>query len=1713
MKHKRLISIITLLCFAFTFIPAAAFAEDSIGLSSDIKSLTQSSSGLLDLEKQPPAELANVINPYGYKEDVAFAMSVSNELLYLGGEDGDKHTHVFNGNDFESLKSFVNAPNKGSGSYALPGGTWNWVQAVAFDSSTDSARDNQVLFVGVKDEGDQCAYAWVLNYDNGKNTIIGPTKIGKMSWIGNSYEMYTSTTLIEVAAGDFNGDGVDTLLVYVPLNLDNDTSDGCSLFELKYDGNSLTLGGKGNHLLMDTFVNDQASKKYKDQHAAGEDDRDKLAVSMQVADFNGDTIDDLAVLSYSHNRTRGGSKEYYSPELNICYGSSSVSDISKIKASATYKATGSDNGKHVFPLGACLAAGDYNGDGYDDLYVTGVKATYDGGIGIDENNWYLQSWNGKLSNGMTGGNYATTASNEWFRGGFYTDDTCYSKVMSAGVAISGHAAPEMLFICGALYDVTSGTPMKVAENGYFQSKDQGLNSVTCTNAYVQSVAVGNFDNNSADREQVVFVLGLKERGHDDYWFMSGCIGGSEFNDGTTADGSPSYGAAVKYYCTDMDDDASYIHTNKGDDIDEGLNCSLITLDYDKNDGMMAKYRGATFAYTDPQVRAVLQAAPYFGDISNGVLNSTGYTLTTNYVHEDIDGHSTDFSIGLQATGGFPVGVTDYKISAGYKHTWNRTVTESHETSYENMFYACGYDTVVVHRIPLIIYQYEVADSNGAFKDNDYINMQFSMPKEPVWEQMSIDKYNQFVQDYNAKMETGKDPDGNKIKYFPLVEISQENSNADWLEGNEGNPYAYNHTGWSNESIRAEQISKSAYSLGTSGGGVSESWSEGDSTNTEETHGCGFYVSGSIAFGVAKIGGGAEGNFDYTRNWGSAECNGSAVGYSCTVTDLDEEALLAGGMDEATLELYDFDWTFGSWSHDLGMRDEDGKVVYTPFLGYNVTNVSSPPRAPYDLKAEAAGSGGIRLTWKQPETPAGWPEVDGYSVYQITGSGVSKVKEMPGSASECIIDNLVEDTDYTFCIRSYHNNDNGTTSYSALSNEATAHTAIGNCRIVVEYDESNLTMTVDEQSVANDEELEVPRGTTISVHAEATTGSYLLFSMGFYPIDIFGAEMESVLSEDGKTVTTEYTVNRDIGILAYGAEKFDSMKVNFTESVTDMDALAGTVSASIGTFAISNGATVSDPVTFRAEAEAGYRFTGWDVTANGKTMHFTNDEITIPLIVNQVTVEATFESVETKHLVTVEQPSEGGQIVITDEDGNELQPVAGYENTYRVLHNTPVTVLAEPQIGYLLSAWTGAAANHDSEQVTITITEDTTIGAVFRAPVKYDVYYTTSDAYGNRVTTEPDIASGTSVAAGTPVTFTVQAADGYRISGWTVTRNGVETDYYAKAEHVTSGSATETIQSETSVEVTFVPMESYTISARQTGKGTVSILCGNSVLSSGDKVPYISDVTLLAKPAEGWKLTSISNWVELADGSYTLNLDDVEENHLIDVVFEQTSAPGENTGTGGSGDGYDYNTPAVIPSAEEDETSHEDCVCGHYTDLDEKAWYHGPCVYVINHKLMGGTGINEFSPHMNLSRAMMVQILYNLEGRPAVDMTSHFDDVRNGDWYAVAIAWATQNGVVNGVGSGKFAPDASITREQMAAMFRNYAAYKQKDVTANTDISGYADAGAVSRYAEESMKWAVAKGLLKGTSATTLEPLKTASRAEAAAILMRFVEGFMNEKTI
>lgn len=175
----------------------------------------------------------------------------------------------------------------------------------------------------------------------------------------------------------------------------------------------------------------------------------------------------------------------------------------------------------------------------------------------------------------------------------------------------------------------------------------------------------------------------------------------------------------------------------------------------------------------------------------------------------------------------------------------------------------------------------------------------------------------------------------------------------------------------------------------------------------------------------------------------------------------------------------------------------------------------------------------------------------------------------------------------------------------------------------------------------------------------------------------------------------------------------------------------------------------------------------------------------------------------------------------------------------------------------------------------------------------------------------------------------------------------------------------------------------------------------------------------------------------------------------------------------------------------------------YTDLDPDAWYREYVDYVIEHGYMNGISASAFSPNGLVSRAQMVQILYNMEGQPAVTADDAYADVAAGAWYADAVAWGTSNGIVNGYGNGSFGPEDSITREQMAAILYRYASHKGTDVSARGDLSGFADCGDVGSYALDAMQWTVAAGIISGTSGTTLSPKATALRTEVAAIITRY----------
>ena len=186
---------------------------------------------------------------------------------------------------------------------------------------------------------------------------------------------------------------------------------------------------------------------------------------------------------------------------------------------------------------------------------------------------------------------------------------------------------------------------------------------------------------------------------------------------------------------------------------------------------------------------------------------------------------------------------------------------------------------------------------------------------------------------------------------------------------------------------------------------------------------------------------------------------------------------------------------------------------------------------------------------------------------------------------------------------------------------------------------------------------------------------------------------------------------------------------------------------------------------------------------------------------------------------------------------------------------------------------------------------------------------------------------------------------------------------------------------------------------------------------------------------------------------------------------------------------------------------ETCPMYGFEDLDMSAWYHDGIHYCIEHGLMNGVSDSSFAPNDTTTRAQIVTLLYRLEGEPDVDNAIDFTDVPEGEWYSDAVRWAAGEDIVEGYGNGLFGTNDPVTREQLAAIFYRYAVCKGYDVSIgeDTNILSYEDFSDLSEYAVPAMQWACGTGIVNGTSESTLEPQGNATRAQIAAILMRFCE--------
>ena len=484
----------------------------------------------------------------------------------------------------------------------------------------------------------------------------------------------------------------------------------------------------------------------------------------------------------------------------------------------------------------------------------------------------------------------------------------------------------------------------------------------------------------------------------------------------------------------------------------------------------------------------------------------------------------------------------------------------------------------------------------------------------------------------------------------------------------------------------------------------------------------------------------------------------------------------------------------------------------------------------------------------------------------------------------------------------------------------------------------------------------------------------------------------------------------------------------------------------------------------------------------------------------------------------------------------MEPVTVKAGTNYILPACGFTAPADQEF----KAWEIGGAEYKVGD-SYTVDRDTEIKALWENSVITPTTYTvTVGNDGNGTGT----ATPSTAATGTEITLTATPKEGYHFKEWQVISGNVT----IKDNKFTMPDGNVEVKAIFEKDAPPAPTE-FTITVKTDGNGTASASHAKAVVGT--------EIILTATPKTGYHFKEwqvISGGVTIKDDKFTMPSANVE----VKAIFEK------DTGGGGGG----YNPPVTyytlrfetgggsdIPSVQGTYNTYIDLTKyfptwrGHtfigwyserslmnkvsgvyltkdmtvyagwrvdenpgtganpFTDVSEKDWFYGDVMFVYENGLMLGTSKTLFSPYGTATRGMMATILWRMEGSPAPKGKNSFTDVEAGKWYADAITWTAENGIFAGYGKDKFGPDDPITREQLAAIFYRYADYKGYDLTVKGNLDKFKDADKITDYAKTAMQWAVGSGLVKGKSGNLLDPQGTATRAEIAAMLHRFIEKY------
>ena len=885
-------------------LPQAAAADtaaerDGFGLP------TEEKTGITDA-----ATLRN--NPYG---TLGWVPLFQNHELVVAGVDSDEFQTTYEG----AANGAANGKGKGSQmstfrwSNSTEVGNAERIATVAFDPN-GTGKDEYIANL-VFDKSSERLRLYVTNKDRRVSNVVQIGDGNDTEYI-KKLKFYQTRAMLSLAAGDFDGDGKDTLMIYTPGN-NKDTATVDSIKEYTFSGSTLTDNGRVINLgdVIDGGRDALKAMLYHDGNGDNEL-RAHLSVDMEVGDVDMDGIDELAMTVnvndlkeksydghtdyeksyltvYDYNNNKSWKQMMNKKLLNSNDGASGRARFAGVTIGYVSNAPSGSMPPEVVAVGYYDKNGNYQDCDFDKSKLLAYSYQYS----TKDNSWTEKC---KATEVVTNG-FTNTGTK---------GDDVQNPIAVAAVAADGVNTQEYLFISGSMYkvDPANGKQLSILE-GSDKGHDRWLGGRLINNSGILDYAVGNFDGNKQGMEQVYYVEYRKQETFDKQFLKIGQL----------------YKGSTGSTFSRWEDDWTYYDKSN-------CNLALTTADVN-NDAMLAKIKSVSTGYTDPKVMAILEASPHFAEVNDGDIGNSQTGI----------GYSKDNTVAVTASGSFgfdimagfeyvaPLIETGGGVEFNTSHTFTVGATKS--TSKE-ITVEYSNDTndnmVLMYATPMTYYEYQVKYPDGTKKGNSpklTSSMTLAVPGNPSMNMVSVDTYNKAASAYEGMQQIG----------------------SNLHLGTSGQPNTYR------SSLPSGSHSEQSGKVGH----YKDSGTQLQSFTTATSSGVNFEYTYEGSVQMYGVVGGFKAGGGY--HWGASA--GTEKVNTNTITKL---GAVTGGGDSR----YNFDWSFGTWTVPF-----NGDEV--PVLGYVVSNVTAPPSPAQDLSLSEQTTNSMVLSWESGDRPAEYYKIYRY----------------------------------------------------------------------------------------------------------------------------------------------------------------------------------------------------------------------------------------------------------------------------------------------------------------------------------------------------------------------------------------------------------------------------------------------------------------------------------------------------------------------------------------------------------------------------------------------------------------------------------------------------------------------------------------------------------------------------------------------------------------